>query len=84
MRTLWYLLMSALRGRLTHGVWMVAETAERRALAVGDVGEAARVRCSPLARWARARLVAQGQDVLAMARRLRVVLDALELHGPRG
>lgn len=84
MRTLWFLLLAVLGGRLTLGLWQLAETAERSALAIGDVHEAARIRCSPLARWARARLTDQGEDVVAMARKLRVMLDALERHGPRG
>ena len=83
MGVLWFLLVAALQGRFTLAVWQLSETAERRALAEGDVGEAARIRCAPMARWARARLTAQGFDVPAQARRLRVMLDALERHGPR-
>ena len=84
MRALWFLFVSALRGRLARGVWQLAELAERRALAAGDVSKAARIRCSTTARWARARLEAQGLDVPAMGRRLRVMADAIQRHGPRG
>ena len=78
MRLLVFLLGSLLRGRLAFAVWELCEVAEQENLARGDVQEAANVRCSWPARWARARLTADGLDLVEQARRLRAIRSAIE------
>ena len=77
-RTVGFLLLSLLRGRLAFAVWELAEVAERRALMEGDVVHAARVHQSLPARWARKRLQAQGADLAGLRRRLHAMLNAIE------